>query len=161
MHIYHIYSSYFPVLYQPVVGTFGKFPKWHLFQSKFYSSVGKLQVTIEISISAQLSIKSIFSNIIGIGYWQNFAFGPMLCSNLCFMYCQMGNFYYFPHCLTCWLSKPWHLMKFCYLPTKICHFLNVSKWLSNSIPPSYCLHFSKYKLGILGVKYTVFMQNAL
>ena len=50
---------------------------------------------------------------------------------------------------------------FHYFPTKICHFLNVSKWLGNLITPSYCLHFSKYKLGTLGVKYTVFMQNAL
>ena len=33
--------------------------------------------------------------------------------------------------------------------------------LSNLIPPSYGLYFGKYKLGILGVKYTVFMQNAM
>ena len=116
MHIYHIYATYFPVLYQPVVGTLGKFPNRHLFQSNFYSSVGKLWATIEISISAQLSIKSIFSNIIGIGYWQNFTFGPILYSNLHLMYCQMGNFHYFPHCLAHWLSKPWYFMKFHLLP---------------------------------------------
>ena len=40
-------------------------------------------------------------------------------------------------------------------------FLNMSNKLSNLIPPSYGLHLGKYKLGILGVKYTVFMQNAI
>ena len=77
-HLFIIFS----VPYQPVVGTLGKFPNWHLFQSKFHFSIGKLWATIEILISAQLSIKSIFSNIISIGYWQNFTFGPILCSNL-------------------------------------------------------------------------------
>ena len=86
---------------------------------------------------------------------------PFLCSKLHLMYCQTGNFYYFSFCLTCWLSKPWHFVKFHYFPTKTCHFLNVAKWLDNLITPSNCLHFSKYKLGILGVKYTVFVQNAL
>ena len=62
------YVTYFSVLYQPAVGTLGKFPNQHLFQSKFYLSVGKLWATIEIEISAQLSIKSIFSNIIGAVY---------------------------------------------------------------------------------------------
>ena len=96
MHICHIYLSYFSVPYQPVVGTLGKFPNWHLFQSKLYFSIGKLWATIEILISAQLSIKSIFSNIIGIGYWQNFTFGHVLCSILHLVLCQMGNFHYFP-----------------------------------------------------------------
>ena len=41
----------------------GKFPNQHLIRSKFYFSIGKLWATIEILISAQLSIKSIFSNI--------------------------------------------------------------------------------------------------
>ena len=91
-YIYHIFQ--FP--HQPVVGTLGKFPNQHLFQSKLYFSIGKLWATIKILISAQLSIKSIFSNIISIGYWQNFTFGHVLCSILHFMYCQMGNFHYFP-----------------------------------------------------------------
>ena len=69
MHIWHIYLSFISVPEEPVVGTLGKFPNQHLFQSKSYFSIGKLWVTIEISIYAQLSIKSIFSNIIGIGYW--------------------------------------------------------------------------------------------
>ena len=120
MHICHIYSSYFLVPYQPVVGTWGKFPNRHLFQSKFHFSIGKLWATIKISISAQLSIKSIFSNIISIGYWQNFTFGPILYSNLHLLYCQTGNFHYFPHCLACWLSKPWHFVKFHLLP----HFVH-------------------------------------
>ena len=96
MHICHIYLSYFSVPYQPVVGTLGKFPKQHLFQSKLYFSIGNLQATIKISISAQLSIKCIFSNKIGIGYWRNFTFGHILCSILHLVLCQMGNFHYFP-----------------------------------------------------------------
>ena len=96
MHICHIYLSYSSVPCQPVVGTLGKCPNRHLFWSKLYFSIGKLWATIEISISAQLSIKSIFSNIIGIGYWQNFAFGHVLCSILHLVLCQMGNFHYFP-----------------------------------------------------------------
>ena len=122
-------------------------------------------------------------------------------SNLHLVYCQMGNFHYFPHCLAHWLSKPWHFMKICLWPhfvqqfmfyvlsngkfllflflfdtlaikakafceillTSHQHlpFLKCGKWLHNLIPLSNCLHFSKYKLGILGVKYTAFMQNAL
>ena len=95
-----------------MVGTLGKFPNRHLFWSKFHFSIGKLWATIEISIPAQLSIKSIFSNKISIGYWQNFTFGPIQYNNLCLVYCQTGNFHYFPHCFAHWLSKPWHFMKF-------------------------------------------------
>ena len=29
------------------------------------------------------------------------------------------------------------------------------------IPPSYGLQFGKYKMGIIGVKYTILMQNAM
>ena len=94
-HICHIYLSYFSVLYQPVVGTLGKFPNQHLFPSKLYFSIGKLWATIEFLISAQLSIKSIFSNIFGIGYWQNFIFGHVLYSILHLVLCQTGNFHYF------------------------------------------------------------------
>ena len=79
-----------------MVGTLGKFRNGHLFQSKLYFSIGKLQVTIKISISAQLSIKSIFSNVIGIGYWQNFTISHILCNILHLVLCQMGNFHYFP-----------------------------------------------------------------
>ena len=49
--IYHILLR-FQFLYQPVVGIFGKFPNWHLFQSKFWLLIGNLWATIEISISA-------------------------------------------------------------------------------------------------------------
>ena len=58
---------------------------------------------------------------------RNFTIGHILCSNLHLVCCQMGNFYYFSHCLACWLSKPWHFVKFKYFLNKICHFLNVSK----------------------------------
>ena len=33
--------------------------------------------------------------------------------------------------------------------------------LNNLIPPSYGLHLGKYKMGIIGVKYTIFIQNAM
>ena len=32
---------------------------------------------------------------------------------------------------------------------------------NNLIPPSYGLHFGNYNMGIIGVKYTIFMQNAM
>ena len=32
---------------------------------------------------------------------------------------------------------------------------------NNLIPPSYGLHFGKYKMGTVGVKNTIFMQNAI
>ena len=35
------------------------------------------------------------------------------------------------------------------------------KVVNNLIPPSNCLHLSIYNFGTLGVKYTIFMQNAL
>ena len=59
---------------------------------------------------------------------------------------------YFSFCLTHWLSKPWHFAKFHYFPTKICHFLNVSKWLGNLITQLFWLHLNNYKLGIFGCK---------
>ena len=32
---------------------------------------------------------------------------------------------------------------------------------NNLIPPSYGPHFGNYNMGIIGVKYTIFMQNAM
>ena len=116
----HLFFSSIPAS----MGTLGKFPNRHLFWSKLYFSIGRLWATIKILISAQLSIKSIFSNIISIGYWRNFAFGPIWYSNLCLMYCQMGNFHYFPQCLACWLSKPWHFVKFHCLPHFVQQFMS-------------------------------------
>ena len=131
MHMCHIYLSYFSVLYQLVVGILGKFPNWYLFQSKFWLSVGKLWATIEISISAPAVNQNLFfSNIICVGYLQNFTFGPVLCSNLCLVCGQMGNFYYFSHCLARWLSKPWHFAKFQYFPHQNLPFLKCVKVVS-------------------------------
>ena len=96
MHIHHIYSSSFPAICWPVVGTLGKFPNQHLFQSKFHFSIGKLWATIKISISAWLSIKFIFSNIISIGYWQNFTFGPHFVQQFMFSVLPNGKFPLFP-----------------------------------------------------------------
>ena len=122
----HLFIIFFSLI--PASGRYiGDISKLALISVKIHFSIGKLWARIEIPISAQLSIKSIFSNLISIGYWQNFTLGPVLYSNLHLVYCQMGNFHYFPHCLTHWLLKPWHFAKFHYLPTKICHFLNVSK----------------------------------
>ena len=63
MHICHIYLSCSPqvsILYQPVVGIFGKFPNWHLIWSKFWLLIGNLWATIEILISAPLVNQSLF-----------------------------------------------------------------------------------------------------
>ena len=114
-------SHLFSVSHQPVVGTLGKFPNWHLFWSKSYFSFGNLQATIKISISAQLSFKSTFNNIFSINYWllKPWKFGKF-CHWPCFvhqvMYGQMGNFQYFSFCLAHWLFKPWHFGKFCHWP---------------------------------------------
>ena len=88
-------SHLFSVPYQPVVDTLGKFPNWHLFQSKLYFSIGKLQATIKILISTQLSIKSIVGTIINISHWQNFAVGSIWCSNFTFNVLPNGKFLLF------------------------------------------------------------------
>ena len=118
-----------------MVGTLGKFPNWHLFWSKFHFSIVKLWSTIEILFSTQLSIKSIFSNIISIGYWWNFTLGHILCSISHLLLCQTGNFHYFPHHLACWPSKPWHFTKFCLLLHFVQQFkvLYMVKWEISTI----------------------------
>ena len=88
-------SHLFSVSHQPVVGTLGKFPNWHLFWSKLYFSIGKLRATIETLISAQLSIKSIVSSIINISHWQNFTIGFIWCSNFMFNVLPNGKFLLF------------------------------------------------------------------
>ena len=91
----HLIIIFFNLI--PASGRYiGEISKSALILVKLYFSIGKLWATIEILIYAQLSIKSIFSNTIGIGYWQNFTFGYVLCSILHLVLCQMGNFPYFP-----------------------------------------------------------------
>ena len=65
--VYHILLR-FQILYQPVVGIFGKFPNWHLFRSKFWLLIGNLQATIEILISAQPLNQIYFSKMVCAGY---------------------------------------------------------------------------------------------
>ena len=88
-------SNLFSVSYQPVVGALGKFPNQHLFWSQVYFSIGKLWATIEILISTQLSIKSIFGIIINISHWRNFAIGSIWCSNFVFNVLPNGKFLLF------------------------------------------------------------------
>ena len=94
-HMAHLFIIFFSSI--PASGRYiGEISKSALVSVKLYFSIGKLWATIEILISAQLSIKSIFSNINSIGYWQNFTFGHILCSILHLVLCQMGNFHFFP-----------------------------------------------------------------
>ena len=187
---------------KPVVGTLGKFPNQHLFQSKLYFSISKLWATIEISISAQLSIKSIFSNIISINHWQNFAVHPIWYINFMFNVLPNGKFLLFlflfgilaikamafweilplallhassyVSCMVKWeisniSLSVWHvgcqscgiLGNVAVFPPKSAISQMCQNKLNNLIPPSYGLHFGKYKMGIIGVKYTIFMQNAM
>ena len=40
-------------------------------------------------------------------------------------------------------------------------FKHVKNKFNILIPPSYGQHFGNYNMGIIGVKYTIFMQNAI
>ena len=72
-----------------------------------------------------------------------------------------GKFLIFLFLLVHWLSKPWHFGKFCCFPPKSAISQTSQNKFNSLIPPSYGLHFGKYKMGIIGVKYTIFMQNAM
>ena len=86
MYICHIYSSCFlrskeeslsiSILCQSVVGIFGKFPNWHLYQSKILVTLAICGLQSKFQFLPHLSIKSIFSNTVCVGYLGNFAFGP-------------------------------------------------------------------------------------
>ena len=149
------------------------------------------------SYQSNLSLRSIYS----IGYWQNFAIGPILYSKYMFYVWANGKFPLFPSLLGMLAIKAmafhefWHLphfvqpfmsyvfsngkflvflclfemlaikaMAFCEISLSSHQnllFLKCVKVVNNLIPPSKCLHLSIYNLGTLGVKYTIFMQNAL
>ena len=112
-----------------VVGIFGKFQNWHLFQSKFWLLIGKsvgYNQNFDFCPSCQSNLFLLTWFVLTI--CEILPLAPFLCSNLQLVCCQMGNFYYFSHCLACWQSKLWHFAKFRYL-NKICGFLNVSKGL--------------------------------
>ena len=53
------------------------------------------------------------------------------------------------------------LGNFAVFPLKSAISQSCQNKFNNLIPPSYGLHFGKYKMGIIGVKYTIFMQNAM
>ena len=95
---------------------FGKFHHWPCFvQQAMYGQMGNF-IYFSLCLAHWLS--------------KPWHFGKF-CHWPCFvqqaMYGQMGNFQYFSFCLAHWLSKPWHFGKFRCLPTKICHFSNMSK----------------------------------
>ena len=178
IHIGHIYFS---VSYQPVVGTLVKFPNQHLFRSKSYFSIGNLWATIKISISTQLSFKPTFNNIFSINYWlpRPWHFGKFCCwpcfvhqivshewSNrkfLIFLF-LFGSLAISNISLSVWyIGCQSHgiLGNFTVFPLKSTISQSCQNKFNNLIPPSYGLHFGKYKMGIIGVKYTIFMQNAM
>ena len=53
------------------------------------------------------------------------------------------------------------LGNFAVIPLKSAISQTCQSKFNNLIPPSYCLLFGKYKMGIIGVKYTIFMSNAM
>ena len=144
-------SHLFSVSYQLVVGTLGKFPNQHLFWSKLYFSIGKLWATIEISISAQLSIKSNFSNIINISHWQNFTVDSIWCSNFTFNVLPNGKFLLFLFLVGMLAVKAmvfWEIL----LLAPFCASSYVScmvKWEISNISPS-VWHVGCQSHGILG-----------
>ena len=86
MHICHIYSSYSSKVsvFIPAHGRYN----WEISQSALILvqnsgySLAICELQSKFQFLPHLSIKSIFSNMICPGYLQNFAFGPILCSNL-------------------------------------------------------------------------------
>ena len=77
------------------------------------------------------------------------------------MYCQMGNFWYFSGLFDTLAIKAMAFCEILLSSHQNLPFLKCVKVVNNLIPPSNCLHLSIYNLGTLGVKYTIFMQNAL
>ena len=160
-------SHLFSVSHQPVVGTLAKFPNRHLFQSKSCFSIGNLWAIIEILSSAQLHSNPLLIAylVLPIGYQShgilgNFTTGPAKCIKLCLMYGQTGNFQYFFFWLVGYLSHG-ILGNFAVFPPKSAISQTCQNKFNILIPPSYGLHFGNYKMGIIGVKYTIFMQNAM
>ena len=98
MHICHIYlscSSQVSMLYQPVVGIFGKFPNWHLFRSKFWLLIGILWPTIEILISAPCQSNLFLVTWFVLAIWEISPLAPILCSNLRLVVLLNGKFLLF------------------------------------------------------------------
>ena len=135
-------SHLFIIFFSPIPASgryIGEISKTALVSVKLYFSIGKLWATIEILISAQLSIKSIFSNIIGIGHWQNFTFGHILCSILHLVLCQTGNFHYFSPLFGTLAIKAMAFHKIlpfallCATIYVLCYVLCIVKWKNSTI----------------------------
>ena len=100
IHSYkYTYVTFIFSFIQPVVGILAKFPKWHLFLSKTYFSIGKLWAIIKILISAQLSFKSTLITYLVLtlaikvmAFWEISPLALLYAVKLCLMYGQMGNF---------------------------------------------------------------------
>ena len=141
MYICHIYSSCFlmckeeslciSILYQSVVGIFGKFPNQHLYQSKFWLLIGKFvgyNQNFDFFPSCQSNLFLVTWSV--LANWEISPFAPILCSNLWLVVLLNRKFLLFLSLfgtLAHWLSKPWHFGKFQYCPNKICHFLKSVK----------------------------------
>ena len=99
--IHHVFSGlkkslHISILYQSVVGIFGKFPNWHLYQSKVLVTHWQIcGLQSKFQFLPQLSIKSISINTACAGYLGNFALAPILCSNLQLVMLLNGKFLLF------------------------------------------------------------------
>ena len=78
---------------------------------------------------------------------------------LCMVKCEISNISPFVWCVGC--QSHGIVGNFTVFPPKSAISQTRQNKFNNLIPPSYGLHFGKYKMGIIGVKYTIFMQNAM
>ena len=72
---------------------------------------------------------------------------------------EISNISPFVCCIGC--QSHGILGNFAVFPPKSAISQTCQNKFNNLIPPSYGLHFGKYNMGIIGVKYTIFMQNAM
>ena len=86
----------------------------------------------------------------------------LLCASsyvLCMVKCEISNI-----SLSVWyIGCQSHgiLGNFAVFPPKSAISQTCQNKFNNLIPPSYGLHLGKCKMGTIGVKYTIFMQNAM
>ena len=76
-------SLHISILYQSVVGIFGKFPNWHLYQSKFWLLIGKFvgyNQNFNFCPSCQSNLFLVTWFVLAI--WEISPLAPILCSNL-------------------------------------------------------------------------------
>ena len=86
----------------------------------------------------------------------------LLCASsyvLCMVKCKISNTSPFVWYVGC--QSHGILGNFTVFPPKSAISQTCQNKFNNLIPPSYGLHFGKHNMGIIGVKYTIFMQNAM